>query len=151
DAARAAAVGVAVLVGGGALLVGGALVWHAGAAQSAFPQLTGVWSGRFAVLLLALALVPNAAVWAAAYALGPGFSLGAGAAASPFAVTTNPALPHFPLLAAVPAEGRGTWLGWAVALVPLVAGAAVGWFSVRTEHDRGLRDTAAVAALAAVG
>ncbi|WP_443071334.1 cell division protein PerM [Streptomyces sp. NBC_01465] len=151
DAVRAAAAGVAVLVGGGALLLGGALVWHAGAAQSAFLQLTGVWSGRFAVLLLALALVPNAAVWAAAYALGPGFALGAGATASPLGVTTNPALPHFPLLAAVPAEGRGSWLGWGVALVPVAAGVVVGWFSVRTEADRGLRDTASVAALAAAG
>lgn len=63
DTLRAAAAGVMVLTGGGALLVGGALVWHAGAAQQSFLHLTGAWSGRFTVLLLAVSLVPNAAVW----------------------------------------------------------------------------------------
>ncbi|WP_369657822.1 DUF6350 family protein [Streptomyces sp. RPA4-2] len=61
--ARAALAGAAVLVGGGALLVGVSLVWHGDLARDSFQQLTAVWSGRFAVLLLCLALVPNAAVW----------------------------------------------------------------------------------------
>ncbi|TXS72825.1 hypothetical protein EAO69_16525 [Streptomyces sp. me109] len=62
---RAALAGTAVLVGGGALLVGASLVWHGDLARESFQQLTAVWSGRFAVLLLCLALVPNAAVWGA--------------------------------------------------------------------------------------
>lgn len=52
-----------MLTGGGALLVGGSLVWHGGAAQESFLRLTGALSGRFTVLLLAAALVPNAALW----------------------------------------------------------------------------------------
>lgn len=128
---RAAGAGAAVLVGGGALLVGVSLVWHGAAAQEAFLRLTEGWSGRFAVLLLCLVLVPNAAVWAAVYALGPGFALGVGHVVHPLASAPAPLLPPFPLLAAVPDAGPGTPLHWAAGGVPLVAGTAVGWFTAR--------------------
>ncbi|MEV6792534.1 DUF6350 family protein [Streptomyces sp. NPDC051320] len=153
-ALRSAGAATAVLVGGGALLVGGSLVWHEGAARASLMQLTGVWSGRFAVLLLAVALVPNAAVWAASYALGPGFALGVGATATPLATVGNPALPYFPLLAALPTEGRGTPLTWAVAAVPVAAGVVLGWFATRVGprgRRRALRDTVRTAAVAALG
>ncbi|MFF6993681.1 DUF6350 family protein [Streptomyces sp. NPDC008313] len=126
-AVRAAGAGVAVLVGGGALLVAVSLVWHGGAARDAFVQLTDVWSGRFAVLLLCAVLVPNAAVWAAAYGLGPGFALGAGHTAGPLsAASPGPLLPPFPLLAAVP--DAGTPMGWAATAVPVIAGVMIAWF-----------------------
>ncbi|MFF3894857.1 DUF6350 family protein [Streptomyces sp. NPDC001812] len=127
-AARAAAAGAAVLVGGGALLLTVSLVWHGGETQAAFLRLTEGWSGRAAVLLLGVMLLPNAAVWAAAYALGPGFLLGAGSAVTPFASAPAPLLPAFPLLAAVPDAGPGTPVNWAVWAVPLAAGAVTGWF-----------------------
>ncbi|MFC7885333.1 DUF6350 family protein [Streptomyces sp. NPDC057376] len=130
-ATRAAGAGAAVLVGGGALLLAVSLVWHGGAAQEAFLRLTEGWSGRFAVLLLCLTLVPNAAVWAAAYALGPGFVLGAGHVVGPLSSAPAPLLPPFPLLAAVPDEGPGTPLHWAAGTVPLVSGVVVGWFTAR--------------------
>ncbi|WSD21606.1 DUF6350 family protein [Streptomyces phaeochromogenes] len=130
-AVRAAGAGAAVLVGGGAVLVGASLVWHGGLARVSFLHLTESWSGRFAVLLLALALVPNAAVWGAAYALGPGFVLGAGHAADPLMSSPGPLLPPFPLLAAVPGAGPGTPVNWAAGAVPLAAGVAVAWFTVR--------------------
>ncbi|WP_328537128.1 cell division protein PerM [Streptomyces sp. NBC_00344] len=153
-ALRSGAAGTSVLVGGGALLVGGSLVWHAAAARTSLMQLTGVWPGRFAVLLLAVALVPNAAVWAASYALGPGFALGTGATVTPLAMAGNPALPYFPLLAALPSEGRGTPLTWSVAAVPVVAGAVTGCFATRVRHDTGgphaLRSTVQTAAVGAV-
>ena len=95
------AAGVAVLLGGGALLVAVSLAWHGAAAQASLLRLTEGWSGRFAVLLLCAALVPNAAVWGAAYALGPGFALGAGHAVSPLA-SAPAAVP-----AAVSAAGGG--------------------------------------------
>ncbi|MGW5129756.1 cell division protein PerM [Streptomyces sp. NPDC004135] len=125
-AARAAAAGLAVLLGGGALLVAVSLAWHGGAAQSSLLRLTEGWSGRFAVLLLCVALVPNAAVWGAAYALGPGFALGAGHAVGPLSSAPAPFLPPFPLLAAVPEAGAGTPVHWAAGAVPLVAGVMVG-------------------------
>ncbi|WP_328319192.1 cell division protein PerM [Streptomyces sp. NBC_00388] len=152
-ALRAGAAGAAVLAGGGALLVGGSLVWHGGAAQESFLRLTGSMSGRFTVLLLAAALVPNAAVWGASYALGPGFTLGAGAAVTPLLVTGNAALPYFPLLAALPGPGSGSPLNWAVAGVPLTAGLLLGCFATRVrenERPETLGGTALTALSAAV-
>ncbi|MER5770619.1 DUF6350 family protein [Streptomyces sp. NPDC001985] len=158
-ALRSAAAGALVLIGGGALLVGSALVWHADAAQDSFLHLAGGWSGRLAVLLLAVALVPNAAVWGAAYGLGPGFALGTGSVATPLAVTGDPALPRFPLLAAVPAEGPGTPLNWACAALPVVAALVIARFTVEAAAPRhgeresawSMRDTALAAGLGAAG
>jgi hypothetical protein len=127
-AARAAGSGVAALVGGGALLLGVSLVWHGGAARGTFLQLTEGWSGRFAVLLLCVALVPNAAVWAATYALGPGFVLGAGHVVGPLSSAQAPLLPPFPLLAAVPDAGVGGPANWGAGAVPVAAGVVVGCF-----------------------
>ncbi|MFI6930066.1 DUF6350 family protein [Streptomyces sp. NPDC050287] len=154
-AARAAGAGAAVLVGGGALLLAVSLVWHGGATRASFLQLTEAASGRFAVLLLCLALVPNAVVWAAAYGLGPGFTLGVGHAVTPLASTPTPLLPPFPLLAAVPDAGAGEGLDWAAGLVPVAAGLVVGWFtgraaSVSVARAWSCRRTAATAGVAAV-
>ncbi|MYW43528.1 hypothetical protein GT346_09330, partial [Streptomyces sp. SID161] len=121
-AVRAAGAATAVLCGGGALLVGVSLVWHGDPARASFLQLTAGWTGRFAVLLLGVALIPNAAVWAASYALGPGFDLGAGHLVGPLASHPAPLLPPFPLLAAVPDPGAGTPQNWAAGVVPAVAG-----------------------------
>ncbi|WP_405587647.1 DUF6350 family protein [Streptomyces sp. NBC_01092] len=128
-AARAAGAGVAALAGGGALLVGGALLWHGVAVRGSFLELTQGWSGRFSVLLLCAALVPNAAVWAAAYALGPGFVLGSGHVVGPLSSAPAPLLPPFPLLEAVPETAVGGPLRWGVAVVPVLAGLVVGWFA----------------------
>ncbi|MFG2618359.1 DUF6350 family protein [Streptomyces sp. NPDC048507] len=149
-ALRSGTAGVLVLLGGGALLVGASLAWHGAQTQSSFLTLTGVWSGRFAVLLLALALVPNAMVWGAAYGLGPGFAVGAGATATPLGFPGAPALPGFPLLAALPPEGPGTPVTWATAGVPVAAGLVVGWFAVRRARDVSAGETALTAALGAV-
>ncbi|MCX4818844.1 DUF6350 family protein [Streptomyces sp. NBC_01142] len=157
-ALRSAVAAALALLGGGALLVVVSLVWHAEAAQESLVHLSDGWSGRFAVLLLALALLPNAVVWGTAYGLGPGFALGTGSTATPLALTGTPALPHFPLLAAVPAEGDGTPLNWAV-VVPVAAAAMIAWFTARTaapkhgarEEAWDPRETALTALLGAVG
>lgn len=146
-ALRAGAGGVLVLLAGGALLAGASLAWHGAEVRGSFGALTGDWSGRFAVLLLALALIPNAVVWGACYALGPGFALGTGAAATPLGFDGSPALPGFPLLAGLPAQGPGTPLTWAVGAVPVVAGLAVGWFAVRRAREVSYGETALTAAL----
>ena len=135
-ALRAAGAGTAVLLGGGALLLAVSLVWHGDTARTSFLQLTEGWSGRFAILLLGIALIPNAALWSASYALGPGFTLGAGHAVHPFVSDPAPLLPPFPLLAAVPDPGPGTPLNWAAGAVPLAAGATVGWFVARAAVRR---------------
>ncbi|MFH9606402.1 DUF6350 family protein [Streptomyces sp. NPDC017448] len=158
-ACRSAAVGVAALLGGGALLAAVALGRNAAAAQEAFLGLAGDWSGRFAVLLLAAALVPNAALWGAAYGLGPGFALGTGATATPLGLDGAPAVPRFPLLAAVPDPGPGAWPNWAAGAVPVAAALAVAWFTVRRAAPAGVSrarawspgETARTALLAALG
>ncbi|MFE1367692.1 DUF6350 family protein [Streptomyces anulatus] len=158
-ACRSAAAGVTVLLGGGALLVAVALGRNAEAAQDAFLGLAGDWSGRFAVLLLAASLVPNAALWGAAYGLGPGFSLGTGATATPLGLDGTPAVPHFPLLAAVPDQGPGSLLNGAALAVPVAAALAVAWFTARraapVEAPRAqawsTRETVRVTLLAALG
>ncbi|WP_328873346.1 DUF6350 family protein [Streptomyces sp. NBC_00287] len=152
-AARAAGAGVAVLLGGGALLLAVSLVWHGGAARASFLQLTEGLSGQFAVLLLCLVLMPNAAVWGTAYSLGPGFSLGAGHVVGPLSSSPASLLPPFPLLAAVPEAGAGAPVNWAAGVVPVVAGVTVGWFVGRAGGEgpvwsRGR--TAGVALVAAV-
>ncbi|MET8882392.1 cell division protein PerM [Streptomyces rubiginosohelvolus] len=156
---RSAAAGLTMLLGGGALLVAVALGRNAGAAQDAFLGLAGDWSGRIAVLLLAAALVPNAALWGAAYGLGPGFSLGTGATATPLALDGTPALPRFPLLAAVPDQGAGALPNWAALAVPVAAALAVAWFAVRRAAPADAprarawspRETVLVTLLAALG
>lgn len=135
-AVRAAGAATAVLLGGGALLVGVSLVAHGESARASFLQLTEGWTGRFAVLLLGAALIPNAAVWAASYALGPGFVLGPGHLVSPLGSAPAPPLPPFPLLAAVPDPGAGTPQHWVVGLVPAVAGMTAGWFVARAAVRR---------------
>lgn len=138
-ATRAAGAGVVVFTGGGALLLGVSLVWHGEAAQGAFLALTEGWSGRFAVLLLCLVLLPNAVLWAVAYSLGPGFLLGSGHLVGPLSSSPAPLLPPFPLLAAVPDAGPGTPLHWASAAVPVAAGLTMGRFvagaAVRESED----------------
>ncbi|GHA21531.1 hypothetical protein GCM10010345_28090 [Streptomyces canarius] len=135
-AVRAAGAATTVLFGGGALLVAVSLVWHGEPARASFLQLTEGWTGRFAVLLLGIALIPNAAVWAASYALGPGFLLGAGHLVRPLASDPAPLLPPFPLLAAVPEPGAGTPVNWAAGVVPAVAGMTAGWFVARAAVRR---------------
>ncbi|MDX3071897.1 DUF6350 family protein [Streptomyces sp. MI02-7b] len=145
--ARSAAAGVAVLLAGGAVLTAVALVLHPGATGASFSRLSEALSGRLAVLALSVALIPNAAVWGAAYALGPGFSLGTEAVVRPAGAVGDPVLPDFPLLVALPQAGPGTVATWLALLVPAVAGVTVGWFAVDREAAAGPGRTAARAAL----
>ncbi|MFE5634575.1 DUF6350 family protein [Streptomyces sp. NPDC056543] len=151
-ALRAAGPAVVALLGGGAVVFAASLVWHAGAAHESFAGLagpSGEWSGRLSVLLLAAALVPNAAVWGASYGLGPGFALGTGASATPLGLTGAAAVPPFPLLAALPAEGPGSWPHWAAAAVPLVAAVILGAGVGRSARTWTARDTALTALIGA--
>ncbi|MEU5313141.1 DUF6350 family protein [Streptomyces sp. NPDC021562] len=151
-AVRASLAGAAVFFGGGTLLLAVSLVGHGDAARTSFLQLTEGWTGRFAVLLLCVCLIPNAAVWSASYAVGPGFALGAGHVVNPLASHPAPLLPPFPLLAAVPDAGPGTPADWPAVAVPVAAGVTVAWFVVGRAVRRGWTGgrTAGVVALAAV-
>ena len=151
-ALRAALAGTAVCFGGGTLLLAVSLVGHGDATRASFLQLTEGWSGRAAVLFLCVSLIPNAVVWSASYAVGPGFALGAGHLVNPLASDPAPLLPPFPLLAAVPQHGPGTAVHWLAGVVPVAAGVTVAWFvadrAVRRRWPAGR--TAGVAALTAL-
>lgn len=69
-------------------------------------------------------MAPNLALLGSAYLLGPGFAIGVGTSVSPTGVSLG-AIPAFPVLAALPAEGSTP--GWLVLVlgVPVIA-AAVG-------------------------
>ncbi|MFC6062652.1 DUF6350 family protein [Streptomyces ochraceiscleroticus] len=163
-ALRAACAAGAVLLATGALLVLTGVVWHAGAVRHSLLHVAPDWPGRGTVLLVCLLLLPNAAVWGAAYALGPGFTLGAGSAVGPLGAVGYPAgLPPFPLLGAVPQEAAGSPLTWAAAVGPDAAGAAAAGYAARPARAAAAargpearllrwnrRATATVAALAAL-
>jgi hypothetical protein len=70
---------------------------------------------------ISLAVVPNAVLLAASYLLGPGFAVGTATIASPTAVVLGP-VPAFPLLAALPDDGRPAgWVALLLLVPPVVA------------------------------
>ena len=146
-ALRAVAGAGAALLGGGALVFTVSLVVHFGAAGELAAQLAPDFVGRLALLLLCAVLLPNAAVWATAYALGPGFALG-GHLAPLAAAAVQP--PSFPLLAALPAPGRSL-LGLSALAAPLAAGAVSAVLVGSAADGWGPVATMRVGALAALG
>ena len=70
---------------------------------------------------LALVVLPNAALFAGSYLLGPGFAVGTATIASPTAVVLGP-VPAFPLLAALPDDGApSSWMALLLLVPPVVA------------------------------
>ncbi len=111
---------LAMLVAGAAVLVTG--LWlHLSRVAALHAALQPGVAGGIALLLLQLAFAPNALAWSASYALGSGFSLGAGSVVAPAGIELG-ILPGIPLLGALPSPGPGDFieLWW------LAAGAAAG-------------------------
>lgn len=147
-AGRAAAVAVTVLVAAGAVLAGLALVLgHQRAVGVSRGLAPGLAEGA-GLAVAGLLYVPNAALWATAYILGPGFDVGVGTAVGPFGGTLGP-VPAFPLLAALPA-GPGPPHGAPfVLVVPVLAGVLAGYV-VGQRVSAGWRVAAGWAAAAGV-
>jgi hypothetical protein len=116
---------LAMLVAGAAVLVTG-LWMHLKQVEALHEALQPGVSGGIALLFLQLAFVPNAMMWSASYALGSGFSLGAGSVVAP-AATQLGMVPGIPLLGALPSPGPGdlAQLWWLAA--GAVAGAVACW------------------------
>ena len=74
---------LAVLTAAGAMLAGGSLAVHVGTFRSVTTALAPGLVGGLLLLLLELAFIPNAIVWAVAYLLGPGFAFGYGTVVAP--------------------------------------------------------------------
>lgn len=143
-ALRAASVAVGTLVAGGALLAGVALLAdHSRAAALSHALAPGLVEG-VSLLLLGLLCVPNAAVWASGYALGPGFAIGTGTSVSAFGTTLGP-VPAFPLLAALPDTDHPPAVSLLALAAPLLAGVLAGVL-VGRRHDGSVPTTAGWAA-----
>ncbi|MFC1409041.1 DUF6350 family protein [Streptacidiphilus sp. N1-12] len=160
-ALRAALAAGAALLGAGGLVLTASLLAHFRAAGTMAAQTAPDLAGRLALLLLCAVVLPNAAVWAAAYATGPGFVLGGwfgplggtGAAGAATAATAAN-VPAFPLFTALPGSDR-TLLGLLTLALPLTVGAVlaalVGRAATSGGRDWGPIATAVVALAAALG
>ena len=126
---RTGAVAALLVVAAGAAFTGLSVAFGAGqAADMIAAYRTGV-AGQAGITLVSLAYGANGAVWAAAYLLGPGFSLGADTSVRITEVTVGP-LPTLPLLAGLPDGPMGA-AGAALLAVPVVAGMFAGWLLSR--------------------
>ncbi len=126
--------GALMLLAAGVCTVGTAIaVDRAGFAtltESMAPSLTA----GLGLFLLSVLLLPNAALYAVAVLLGPGFVVGAGTTVSAFGVTLG-MIPGLPLMAALPdrpAVPLGALLGLAV---PVLCGWVVGAVVARRLDD----------------
>ena len=127
---RGAAAGLAVLLGGGALLLAASLLWHFDRVLTLTRSLQAGASGGLVLLTLGVLSVPTGIVWAAAYAVGPGFSVGVGTAVAPAGIALGP-VPAYPLLGGLPSTGPAPSASLAALAVPLVAGIVVGILAAR--------------------
>jgi hypothetical protein len=97
--------------------------------------------GAVALILACLVYLPNAVVWGAAFAVGPGFAVGVGTSVTPLSVHLG-AVPAFPLLGALPSSGTTPYYALPVLVVPLVAGAVGGVLLIRRLPTLRLEDAA---------
>lgn len=125
-AVRGALVGLLVLLGAGAGVVGVSLAVHHESTTGVFRGIGGGWSGGIGLVLLCLAFLPNAALWAVAVTAGPGIGLGSGAGLDLFGARPG-ALPSFPLLSALPQSYPLPGYALGLLAVPALAGLALGW------------------------
>jgi hypothetical protein len=114
------------MLAAGAAVLGTGLWIHLERVEALHEALHPGVAGAIALLLIQLAFAPNALIWSASYALGPGFSLGAGSVVAP-AATQLGMVPGIPLLGALPSPGPGdlAQLWWLAA--GAVAGAITCW------------------------
>lgn len=139
---------LAMLVAGSAALTAG-LVLHLHRVV-ALTQGLGVDTVGAGVLLLAqLAYAPNAAVWAASYTLGAGFTVGQGSWVA-LSSTQLGLLPAVPLLGALPAVGPGSTAGLCWLLSGVLAGAVAAWVVTRARPAARCDQTCVVGALSGI-
>jgi hypothetical protein len=138
--ARSRSLLVGMLASTGTLLLGGLLLFLVALAVS-LPEVVettralgpGLVGGALLVVVQ-LAYLPNAVVFAVCYALGPGFAVGTGTVVAPTGVSVD-ALPMLPMLAALPSNGAAPAASLLALAVPFVAGAVGGALTQRSAPD----------------
>lgn len=125
---RAGFIGLASVLGIGALVFLIGLAMSFTTVKALFAPGIGDSVGMF---LLSAVYIPNAVLGGTAFAAGPGVTIG-GLTATPLNFSAGP-LPGVPVLAALP-ESDAPW--WPVVFVlPLAAGALVGWVLRNSNED----------------
>jgi hypothetical protein len=130
-----------VLLGTGLLLATGGVLLHFGRVVSLGGSLGPGVVGAAALSLACLAYLPNAALWGVAFAVGPGFSVGAQTSVSPLGVHLG-AVPAFPLLGGLPSSGSVPGLSMPFVVMPFVAGAVIGVLLIRRSPALRIEDAA---------
>ncbi|MFI0357706.1 DUF6350 family protein [Actinomadura sp. 9N407] len=120
----------AVLLASGAILVGASLAMHVPESTEVYDTLAPGIVGGILLLVVEVAFLPNAVIWGMAYAIGPGFSIGAGTGVSPSGIFLD-SVPAFPPLAALPEAGPAPLISLLALAAPFVAGAVGGVLTVR--------------------
>jgi hypothetical protein len=121
--------GAVAIFGAGLAVVLVAVVMHLGRIGRLYDTLGADPVGMSVLTLGQLLTLPNVALWAASWMAGPGFGFGGGTAIT-WAHSNPGLLPLIPGLGALPDPGplpAGLWL---MGLVPVAAGAVVGWRAV---------------------
>lgn len=144
-----AVVAVAAMLSAGALVLAASLALHADRINGVDRSLHAGVLGSALLAVLGVAFLPNAVICSTAYALGPGFAVGAGTTVAPSGVVLG-TLPSFPLLAALPGPGQVAGLALLPVLAPLVAGVLCGMVVARRAPG-GLTPDAVAATAAASG
>jgi hypothetical protein len=124
---------LATLAGAGALLAGTSLAVHLHEAALLERDLAPGAVGTVLLVLLQLGYLPNAVIWAIAFAVGPGFAFGSATVVAPTG-SALAQLPAFPMLAALPPGLHAAIPGWiepTVLAVPYLAGGLGGLLLVR--------------------
>ena len=145
---RAAGTAVAVHLAGSAILLAVALGLGHERVIKVHQALDPGAVGGGVLTGIQLMLVPDAVIWAAAFAAGPGFALGTGTSVAPAGVVLG-ALPAVPLLGGLPEPGALPPGLAALLALPVLAGATAGWFLLRQGRSllHQLGDAAATAVL----
>ena len=123
--------GALAVLGAGLVLTIGVVVAHRDRIGQLYDTLGGDPVGISVLSLGQLLALPNVALWAASWMAGPGFAIGQGTSIT-WSHSNPGLLPLIPGLGALPDPGplpAGLWL---VVLVPVAAGALVGWRAVRS-------------------
>ncbi|MEW2360008.1 DUF6350 family protein [Spirillospora sp. NPDC029432] len=120
----------AVLLASGAVLVGASLAMHVPESTEVYDTLAPGIVGGILLLVVELAFLPNAVIWGVSYAVGPGFSVGAGTGVSPSGVFLD-SIPAFPPLAALPEAGPAPLISLLALAAPFLAGAVGGVLTIR--------------------
>lgn len=118
---RAGGAALMTIAAGGALLVAVSLALASSRAAALSHSLGPGISGGFLLALLGALYTPSAAVFGAAFAVGPGFSIGAGTSVAPTGARVG-AVPSFPLLAALPQHAHVSTASLLACAAPVIGG-----------------------------